>query len=122
MFRIYGRVLVKESNAGIPNLVVAAIDQDVPRPNPGDGPHPSGGNVPVIEAATVPAEIPPLGVLDRLGDRLGSVLTDANGNFEISFDDNSFLAGADHTGGRLSQARFATGRFRPGRSHEQSPA
>lgn len=71
MKRIYGRVLVRETNAGIADLQVAVFD--VERADEarhellllrGDGEN-----------------------LDGLPNRLGSVLTDANGNFDLPIDE-----------------------------------
>lgn len=60
MKKIFGRVLLKETNGGIANLVVAAFHQERDC---------------VLEQ--------PLQHLDHLGERLGSTLTDADGNFEL---------------------------------------
>ncbi|MBC8066763.1 MAG: hypothetical protein IAG13_00390 [Deltaproteobacteria bacterium] len=63
MKRIVGRVLVKETNVGIPHLVVAAFDAD-------DVPTPSGSER-------------ECGSAQRLGHRLGSVLTERDGSFAL---------------------------------------
>jgi hypothetical protein len=54
-FKIYGRVIVKETGRGIPNVIVEALDKDL--------------------------------IYD---DRLGSVITDKDGNFEILYDREDF--------------------------------
>ncbi len=74
MNRIFGRVLVRETNAGLANLVVAVFDQDRPTPE---------------EGGVIGAELAP-GSIDRIGNRLGSVLTDYTGSFEIIYEDDAF--------------------------------
>jgi hypothetical protein len=106
MFRIYGRVLVKETDWGVPNLVVAAFDEDAAAPT-------HGVENPVPFALSVGAAAIPTGALDRLGDRLGSVLTDANGNFEIVFEDDAFLPEPTKTGGRYPKPDLVLAVFSP---------
>jgi hypothetical protein len=65
MKAIVGRVLARETNAGIANLVVAAFDQERGAPE-----------------TFVDERQPELSV-DRLGHRIGSVLTNDNGDFTI---------------------------------------
>lgn len=67
MNRVLGRVLVSESSLGIPNLLVVIRDVD-----------------PAASSAA-PAS----------GDRLGSVITDAQGNFELRYDDADFRRGGE---------------------------
>ncbi len=71
MNRIIGYVLVRETNVGIPRLVVAAFDS-------GDAPE-------VIRKQAPTAE-----VMRHLGRRISSVLTDERGRFELSTDDLAF--------------------------------
>jgi hypothetical protein len=69
MFRIFGTVTIKETGERVPNLVVAAFETDGPEFD-----------------------------LDRLAattgktwaDRIGSVLTDTNGRFELEFETAEF--------------------------------
>lgn len=61
MKKIFGRVLLKETNAGIGNLVVAAFHQE----------------------RAVHVEQHAVTCLEELGDRIGSVLTDTDGSFEL---------------------------------------
>ncbi len=75
MKTIYGRVLVKESNAGVSNLVVAACDSERGIQNI--------SAVPVTDNASAP-------LTERLGKRIGSVLTGQDGTFTFSFDDAHF--------------------------------
>src|SRR5262245_44302896 len=64
---ITGKVILKETGIGIPDLLVEVYDID---PTPGSAA--SGG-----------------GVID-IGDRLGSVLTDRAGLFRLEYDDAQF--------------------------------
>lgn len=73
--RVFGKVLVLESNVGVPNVQVVLYDVD---PTCAQNFVASLG-VPQTATATV--------------DRLGSVLTDAQGEFELTFDDAIFVAG-----------------------------
>lgn len=76
MKKIYGRVLVKESNVGVPNLVVAAYDSEREAQNT--------VAVPVRDSAPAPS------LSERFGRRIGSVLTDQDGAFTFSFDELHF--------------------------------
>jgi hypothetical protein len=67
MSRLFGKVLVRETNAGIPNLVVSAFDQDPAARGDATGEY--------------HRESPALG-----GSRLGSVITRADGSFELEYD------------------------------------
>ena len=78
MNRVFGRVLVKETGVGIPDLVVALSDYD-----PGQQLTLTHLDWTALESAW----------LDGLGDRIGSVLTDTNGNFEFKFEDEAFQLG-----------------------------
>jgi len=71
MRKVFGCVVVKETNVGIPNVVVAAYDgqDDVSRSNAGQS----------------PAEL-----LRHPARRIGSVLTDAKGHFVLTAEDLSF--------------------------------
>lgn len=75
MKKIYGRVLVKESNAGVPNLVVAAYDSESDLQK---------------AVAIGPANAPAALLTERLGKRIGSVLTGSDGAFIFSFDELHF--------------------------------
>ena len=70
MVSIHGLVLVKESNAGIPNLVVRVYDSSVTMRDLITD-HPSKN---IFE--------PPF--IEKWGKRIGSVLTDAKGTFSLS--------------------------------------
>jgi len=75
MNTIAGRITVEESGLGIPNLVVVVYDAD-PR---------SSGQV----ATHVPSSNDGSGEL-LPSDRIGSVLTDADGRFELQYDESAF--------------------------------
>ncbi|MDD2716164.1 MAG: hypothetical protein PHW04_09735 [Candidatus Wallbacteria bacterium] len=77
MKKIYGRVLVKESNAGIPNLVIAAYDSD--RTTQG---------IASISSLNLRESMPES--LGHLGKRIGSVLTNQDGVFAFSSDELDF--------------------------------
>ncbi len=77
MKKLHGLVLVKETNAGVPNLVVAAYDSAIDFRDLTDDP--------AATATGLSAEI-----LARLGKRLGSVLTDQDGQFAMNSDDLHF--------------------------------
>src|SRR5258708_1882565 len=66
MKTIYGRVLVKESNVGVPNLVVAAYDSE-------------RGSLDI--AATPGSRTAPVPITERLGKRTASALTGPDGAF-----------------------------------------
>jgi hypothetical protein len=88
MKRIWGRVLVKESQLGVPNLVVAAFDCDRFQPTAGAVEPPPGVAPASGEALAMPLTLEARGVpretIEQVGTRIGSVLTDRDGNF--SFD------------------------------------
>lgn len=76
MRRIHGYVLVKESNRGVPNVVVCAYDAGIsPRQ---------------FSAELKNAKVPPASFLEKLGQRIGSVLTDKSGAFLLTHDDLHF--------------------------------
>ncbi len=70
MFKIFGNITVKETEEGIPNLVVAAFDTDQEQ-----------FDLDHLRAGTSEG---------ALADRIGSVLTDANGHFELTFEKADF--------------------------------
>jgi hypothetical protein len=74
--KISGRLVLKESGAGIPDLLVVVYDVD-PDTRPEETMPPMPGSAP-----------PPGSQGD--GDRLGGVLTKGNGEFELSFEDAEF--------------------------------
>src|SRR5258707_402304 len=76
MQRIHGYVLVKETNSGVPNLVVAAFDSDVAiRDLVTDHPR---TNVFTPQ------------FMDKLGKRIGSVLTESDGRFNLNREELHF--------------------------------
>jgi hypothetical protein len=72
---VQGKIILS-SGIGIPDLVVTIYDLD---------PHTQPEEV----FGTSDVENPPV-TNANIGDRLGSVLTDTNGKFELSYDDTSF--------------------------------
>ncbi len=80
MNHISGRVILKETGIGIPDLLVVIHDID-----PGTTPEESIVT-PAAPTGTAPLSIP----VTSLGDRLGSRLTAADGTFEFSYEDLEF--------------------------------
>jgi hypothetical protein len=78
MNRVFGRVLVKETGTGIPDLVIALFDRDPDQQLA----------LTHLDWATLTSAW-----MDGLGDRIGSILTDVNGNFEFKFEDEAFQLG-----------------------------
>lgn len=82
---ITGKVAVKGTGVGVADVLVVIYDIDddrVPIPNRDDMGRPEGSDGEIWEALT-----------DRGGDRLGSVLTDEDGKFELYYDDSEFRRG-----------------------------
>ncbi len=77
--RISGRVIVRETAVGIPDLLVILHDVD-----PGTVPEENLGTAAPIGIA------PTAAANTGVGDRIGSRLTDGNGRFEISYEDDEF--------------------------------
>lgn len=75
--RVSGRVLLKETGVGIPDLLVVIYDLD-----PGIRPEEELG-------ARDPDGVFPFGP-PLLGDRLGSILTAADGSGELEYQDREF--------------------------------
>jgi len=73
MKKIHGCVLLKETNTGIPNLVVAAFDSELRSP------------ITRNESRMLTAL-----AIDQLGKRIGSVLTDSDGKFLLTHEDLKF--------------------------------
>lgn len=86
MYKVRGKVLVKETAIGIPNLQVVLYDVDNPQQF-------QGSKTP-SELFTDPKNPDPKLFWQLIpGDRLGSVLTDDQGEFELTFDEQAFQAG-----------------------------
>src|SRR5689334_24866735 len=81
MNTISGRVVLKETGIGIPDLLVVIHDMD-----PGTKPEESipGTSMGAVVVPTANNSAP------NIGDRLGSRLTGANGAFEFNYDDVEF--------------------------------
>ena len=75
MRRIHGYILVKESNQGVPNLVVCAFDSET--------------SLAEIMRERQRASVTPA-LMETLGKRIGSVLTDKAGAFHLTRDDLQF--------------------------------
>jgi hypothetical protein len=71
MNTVSGRVLLKESGVGVPDLLVVVYSAAAPAP--------AGAPAPAAAAAQ-----------DMHGDRLGSILTASDGSFTLTYDDVSF--------------------------------
>ena len=78
---ISGRVVLKESGIGIPDLLVVIYDVD-----PGTQPEEAGA-APESHEEGERQELPPK---DGLGDRIDSRLTDRDGAFHFSFEAEEF--------------------------------
>lgn len=78
MNKVIGKVLVRETGQGVPNLVVVLFDRDPTTPSV-----PAAGSPPSTSPTTDAS----------FGERIGSVLTGANGDFELTFDSSLFAAG-----------------------------
>ncbi|MCA9734978.1 MAG: hypothetical protein H6696_14820 [Deferribacteres bacterium] len=76
MNKISGKIIVKESGIGIPNLLIVFYDYD-PKSQPGD----------IITSQQSDANF----WSGIKGDRIGSVLTDKTGSFTLEFEDDVFL-------------------------------
>ena len=90
MYRVSGKVLVKETGAGVADLQVVLYDVDASRPGE------PGQKVAKSAAAELYANQnaanPAVSWQGFPGDRLGSVLTDRQGRFELTFDEAAFQA------------------------------
>jgi hypothetical protein len=91
-FRVQGRVVVAETGTGVPDLVVSVLDVD---PVP-------------VSPPTHARPVQPGGM-----ERLGSVLTDAEGRFWLAFDEKRFAAG-DGSPARPDLVLCVSGPDRPG--------
>lgn len=76
-----GKVLLKETGAGIPDLLVVVYDLD-----PGIRPEEGFPDSPRIDRT---APVPAPGAA-ALGDRLGSILTSSDGSWSLPYDDADF--------------------------------
>lgn len=81
MNQIFGKVLLKETNIGVPDLLVVLYDVD-----PGTRPEEILAGV----AGASSTIHNPLNALGGLGDRLGSVLTGTDGSFSLAYEDSEF--------------------------------
>ena len=98
-FFIQGKIVVKETEIGVPNLLVRAFDLDVWRATNQE--IPSGSEVTdsmdtkndllkQYNLHAVPFYENNSNYLISMSDSLGSVLTDANGKFELEYDTTDF--------------------------------
>jgi len=80
MNKISGKIVLKESGIGIPDLLVSIIDID-PKTQPEE-----------IIASFVDGNNAPIAATGQgfPGDRIGSVLTNTNGTFELAYEDDEF--------------------------------
>jgi hypothetical protein len=80
MYKVSGKVLVKETGLGIPDLLIVLYDQDNLQASQGPPP----------EIFSVPNQPLPFYWQSFPGERLGSVLTDESGRFELTFEEAEF--------------------------------
>lgn len=86
MNQVSGKVLLKETNAGIPDLLVEIYDLD-----PGtQAEEVSGSNNAPLVISTTPAISISVPQSNLPGDRLGSVLTGQDGSFKLEYEDADF--------------------------------
>jgi hypothetical protein len=87
MNKICGKVLVKETRVGIPDLLVEIYDVD-PGTRPEEIFRVGSNSDDVVRNPELPTDI---GFRQSpTGDRIGSVLTDASGWFELTYEDGEF--------------------------------
>jgi hypothetical protein len=85
MYRIEGRVLIKETYAGIPDLLVVFYDLDRSKDKAEQLSH--------FQPSTGKSKNQPEFFWEQLpGDRLGSVITGPQGEFKLEFDENQLHA------------------------------
>ena len=92
---ITGKITLKETGQGIPDLLVVIYDLD-PGTKPDEFIRSLTGSGP--ESTSVPSSVKPItggkkepvNTLGFLGDRIGSVLTAQDGTFAISFTNQEF--------------------------------
>jgi hypothetical protein len=77
--RISGKIVLKETGVGIPDLLVVIYDHD-----PGAKPEEEFAT-PAAPMGVAPTPVPPL-----LGDRLGSILSGPDGSWSLVYQDNEF--------------------------------
>lgn len=87
MNSISGKIVVRESGLGIPNLVVVAYDVDPSSEATEEVAPGSAGPHPAIVALHGPGS---------LADRIGSAITDEDGAFELTYADDAFKVGDAH--------------------------
>jgi hypothetical protein len=85
--KIFGRVITEKSRQPVSNILVAIFDLDAKSRAESEPGLAAEGDFLVPDAA-FPDEV--LDSLGRLGDRLGSVITDQNGAFELEYEDAEF--------------------------------
>lgn len=92
MYKVRGKVLVKGTAIGIPNLQVVLYDLDKSQQIQGSPTHVEGSQT-SAEVFPDPKNPDPRLFWQLLpGDRIGSVLTDGQGEFELTFDEQTFQA------------------------------
>ncbi|MBK7108745.1 MAG: hypothetical protein IPH61_06260 [Bacteroidetes bacterium] len=85
---ISGKISLKDTGAGIPNLLVIIYDLD-PGAKPEEFINSLSVDFPKAKAIIKEGEMPK-NTLGFLGDRLGSVLTTADGTFELNYENKEF--------------------------------
>lgn len=109
---VSGKIFHKESGSGIPNLLVEIFDLDHWADSEGganaETPH---GTI----AAVAPIAAPALSDLYKVGDRVGSVITDAGGNFRLEISPQDFSSTRAPEGRRGDRAAGTGSKTRLGR-------
>lgn len=90
MNKIFGRVTTEASRQPVSNVLVAIYDLDPKSRAEGAAGRPEEGDFRIPDAG-FPGDV--LDSLGQLGDRLGSVITDQNGTFELEYEDAEFKVG-----------------------------
>lgn len=90
--RVVGRVLCRETGAGVRDLIVTVIDIDQFTPVSSGFSAASSPDTHVVKTD------PRAAIFDAAGDRLGSVLTDRTGWFELEFTDDLYTTGKQSEG------------------------
>ncbi len=92
-YRVTGRVVLKETGAGIPDLTVVAYDLD----------HTEQSRAALLARLRSREAVAEHGFWSAIpGDRLGSVLTGRDGSFALAFDRESFATGDEGNGPDLT--------------------
>ncbi len=89
MNTVQGKIVVKETGAGCPNLLVVIYDID-PDTQPEEVIAAISGNALSTVRSASNINVTPKNILGGLGDRIGSMLTGQDGGFTFSYEDAEF--------------------------------